>query len=316
MAGASPGSADLWLGGVCVALLVGILSVLALLVTRVSGGEGEKPEQQAVAGQRRRGALDRMQRGARATAGSGAGGEGPANSEGSEQADGVAARGERRAAQKEQQRQERREQQQAERQARQQHESGKQERQQKYHQRQQEKEAERQRKEDDERKRRDEKEKQEQAEFDSWRGMFAVDAEGEDDAAGSDESVVERFIEYVKIRKVVNLEDIAAEFRMKTSAAIDRLEQLEKLGHLSGIFDDRGKFVYISAEEMASVADWLKKRGRISRGDLVAACNRIIRLNPTEADKARLQQEAHSAAAALEEDAEAAVVEGAAAAEQ
>merc|ERR1712187_985435 len=99
-----------------------------------------------------------------------------------------------------------------------------------------------------------------------------------------------------------NLEDIAAEFRMKTTAAIDRLEQLEKLGHLSGIFDDRGKYVYITKEEMAGVADWLKSRGRINRADLVAACNRIIRLNPTEEDKAKLEQEAKSAAAALDEE--------------
>merc|ERR1712113_551645 len=128
-----------------------------------------------------------------------------------------------------------------------------------------------------------------------WKEMFAVDAEGEADADNKDESAVERFIDYVKVRKVVNLEDIAAEFRMKTSAAIDRLEQLEKLDRLSGIFDDRGKYVYITKEEMAGVADWLKSQGRIRRADLVAACNRIIRLNPTEEDKVKLEQEAREA---------------------
>merc|ERR1712242_127363 len=97
--------------------------------------------------------------------------------------------------------------------------------------------------------------------------------------------------------------DLAAEFRMRTSVAIERLEQLEKLGRLSGIFDDRGKYVYITAEEMSGVAEWLKSKGRINRADLVAACNRIIRLNPTEEDKAKLQQEARTAAATLEEDA-------------
>merc|ERR1711920_504136 len=162
-----------------------------------------------------------------------------------------------------------------------------------------------------EKKAREEKERKEQEEFDKWKEMFNVDAEGEDDAASNDKGAVDRFIEYVQMRKVVNLEDIAAEFRMRTSAAIDRLEQLEKLGRLSGIFDDRGKFVYITQEEMAGVAEWMKQKGRISRADLVAACNRIVRLNPTDEDKAKLQQEARSAAAALGKDAaEEAAAEG------
>merc|ERR1712190_675247 len=130
--------------------------------------------------------------------------------------------------------------------------------------------------------------------------MFAVDAEGKEDTDTQDASAVENFVDFVKLRKVVNLEDLAAEFHMRTSVAIERLEQLEKLGRLSGIFDDRGKYVYITKEEMAGVADWLRKRGRINRADLVAACNRIIRLNPTEGDMAKLEQEAKSAAAALD----------------
>merc|ERR1712194_720318 len=116
-----------------------------------------------------------------------------------------------------------------ERQNRQEGDSSKSEKQTAYAGRQAEKEAERQAKEEEEQKAREEKEKQEQQEFDKWKEMFAVDAEGEADADAKDESAVERFIDFVKVRKVVNLEDIAAEFRMKTSAAIDRLEQLEKL---------------------------------------------------------------------------------------
>merc|ERR1712137_533703 len=107
----------------------------------------------------------------------------------------------------------------------------------------------------------------------------------------------------VKLRKVVNLEDLAAEFRMKTSAAIDRLEQLEKMGRLSGIFDDRGKYIFVTAEEMTEVAAWLKSKGRINRADLVAGCNRLIRLNPTAEDKAKLEAEALAATADLEGEA-------------
>merc|ERR1719271_1461861 len=130
--------------------------------------------------------------------------------------------------------------------------------------------------------------------------MFAVEAEGEEDGGTADGAAVERFVEYIKVRKVVNLEDLAADFHMRTSAAIDRLKELERSGRISGIFDDRGKFVFITVEEMASMAELLKNKGRINRADLVAACIKIVRLNPTAEDKVKLQQEASSAVDALD----------------
>lgn len=166
--------------------------------------------------------------------------------------------------------------------------------------RQQEKEEERLEKEMEAKKVKAEKEQEEQEEFKKWKHMFSVDEEGEDAASVRDETAVQRFVDYVKLRKVVNLEDLAAEFQIRTAAAIDRLQHLEKLDRVSGIFDDRGKYIYVTKEEMASVADWLKMKGRISRTDLVAACNRLIRLNPTKDDEVKLQAEAKLAEATLE----------------
>mmetsp|Transcript_37627 Transcript_37627/g.117257 ORF Transcript_37627/g.117257 Transcript_37627/m.117257 type:complete len:321 (+) Transcript_37627:134-1096(+) len=309
LAGAAGGGGDWKLATICLSLLVGVFGALAFLLIRWSSGEGEKPADPAAAGgggQRRRGALDRMQRGVARGAGAAAGAD-----EGEDDEDEDGDRATRRNAQKQAKKQERRDQQQADRQARQQQDSAKSEKQKKYDLKQQDKEAERQRKEDQEKKEREDKEKREQDEFAKWKEMFAVEAEGEDDDGTRDESAVERFVQYVKRRKVVNLEDLAAEFRMRTSSAIDRLEQLEKLGRLSGIFDDRGKYVYITAEEMAAVADWLRKKGRINRPDLVAACNRLIRLDPTASDREALEREAKSAAACLEEGAEVAAEGGA-----
>jgi len=262
------------------------------VVLRMGSEEKAKAEPEARGQQRKRGALDRMQRGvARATAAEG-------EEEADEDEDGQD-RGERRNAQKEQKKQEKKAAQQADKRQREQKEANKSEKQQKYTEKQQEREAERLRKEQEEQKAKLEKEQKEKEEFDQWKQMFAVEAEGEMDD-GRDASVVERFIEHIKIRKVVNLEDLAADFQMRTTSVIDRIRELEKLNRLSGVLDDRGKYVYISPEEMTAVAEWLKRRGRVSRTDLIAACNRIIRLNPTEADKAKLDEEARLAADALE----------------
>ncbi|CAJ1396855.1 unnamed protein product [Effrenium voratum] len=272
----APDGGNVGLAALSVAVLLGILGLFAFfaLRTKTAAEEEEKQKQQAP---RRRGALDRMQRGARAA------GE-------AEEAD----EGKKTNALKEQKKQEKRANQQAQQQAEREAQQVKAEKNAKYSQKQQEREAERLRKEAEQEQARKEKEQQEQEEFSKWKEMFAVEAEGEDDGSIG-ESAVEKFIDYVKLRKVVNLEDLAAEFRMRTVAAINRLEELEKMGRLSGIFDDRGKYIYITVEEMASVAEWLKRKGRVNRADLVAGCNKLIRLNPTEEDKEKLDAEARTA---------------------
>jgi len=50
-----------------------------------------------------------------------------------------------------------------------------------------------------------------------------------------------RFIEHIKARKTVALDELAAEFGMKTQEAIQRLQMLEEQGRLTGVMDDRGK---------------------------------------------------------------------------
>ncbi len=50
-----------------------------------------------------------------------------------------------------------------------------------------------------------------------------------------------RFVDYVKARKTVGLDELAAEFRMKTAEVVKRVQALEAEGAITGIMDDRGK---------------------------------------------------------------------------
>eukprot|EP00747_Dinoflagellata_sp_TGD_P181633 gnl/TRDRNA2_/TRDRNA2_35525_c0_seq1.p1 gnl/TRDRNA2_/TRDRNA2_35525_c0~~gnl/TRDRNA2_/TRDRNA2_35525_c0_seq1.p1 ORF type:complete len:334 (-),score=122.56 gnl/TRDRNA2_/TRDRNA2_35525_c0_seq1:40-951(-) len=289
MAEASDGS-NTTLAGIAITALLGIFVALIVLVMRMTSAaeEEEKQAKGKEKGQKRRGALDRMQRGA-ATAGD--------DDDGDDADDGEdEGRAGRRNAAKDQKKKEKKEQQAQAAGLRAEREKGKSEKQQKYSAKQAEKEAERLKQEEAEKKAREEKEKKEAEEFDQWKGMFEVEEEGQGDPDGGDGvTAVEKFIEYVKVRKMVHLEDLAADFKMRTSACIDRLNELMKLGRLNGIFDDRGKFIYVTQEELENLSDWLKRKGRINRADLVATCNRVIRLNPTEDDKARLKEEARAA---------------------
>ena len=45
------------------------------------------------------------------------------------------------------------------------------------------------------------------------------------------------------------LEDLANDFKLPTKDVVDRIEKLLATKKLSGIIDDRGKFIYITESE-------------------------------------------------------------------
>lgn len=55
--------------------------------------------------------------------------------------------------------------------------------------------------------------------------------------------------------------------------------------------DDRGKYIYISQEEMQAVADYIKRQGRVSISHLASKSNQFIDLEP----KAQFVEEISSA---------------------
>ena len=65
---------------------------------------------------------------------------------------------------------------------------------------------------------------------------------------------------------------------MKAQEAIDRVTQLQEDGLLTGVIDDRGKFIYISREEMEAVAKYIKQQGRVSISDLAMNSNKLVTL--------------------------------------
>lgn len=117
-------------------------------------------------------------------------------------------------------------------------------------------------------------------EFDQWKGEFSVDAEGttENEVHDGNQGLLFDFVEYIKKHKCVPLEDLAAEFKMRTQDCINRITSLENMGRLSGVMDDRGKYIYISLEEMKAVADYIKRQGRVSISHLAAKSNQFIDL--------------------------------------
>mmetsp|Transcript_4283 Transcript_4283/g.15408 ORF Transcript_4283/g.15408 Transcript_4283/m.15408 type:complete len:291 (-) Transcript_4283:629-1501(-) len=111
---------------------------------------------------------------------------------------------------------------------------------------------------------RQEKERAEEEEFDKWRDLIQVDAGGtvEDELQTESQGLLADFVNYIKRKKLVPLEDLAAEFKLRTQEVISRVQALEEMGRITGVMDDRGKFIYISEEEMQNVAQFIKEKGK------------------------------------------------------
>ena len=120
--------------------------------------------------------------------------------------------------------------------------------------------------------------------------MITVEAEGV--GKRDSEAELREFAQFIERRKVVMIEDLASRFELSTQDCVARIEQMTADGSLSGITDDRGKFISITAQEFAHIAGFIKAKGRISRSELLKEANRAIRLEPTAADLALIQAEA------------------------
>ncbi|KAJ6635210.1 DDRGK domain-containing protein 1 [Pseudolycoriella hygida] len=124
------------------------------------------------------------------------------------------------------------------------------------------------------------KEKQEYEEYLKMKEAFSVEEEGFEEDEKESDNLLQEFIAFIKNNKVVVLEDLAREFNLKTQATIDRIKELMANGMLSGVIDDRGKFIYISEDELAAVAKFIRQRGRISITELAESSNNLINLQP------------------------------------
>uniref|UniRef100_A0A1A8NJ93 DDRGK domain-containing protein 1 n=1 Tax=Nothobranchius pienaari TaxID=704102 RepID=A0A1A8NJ93_9TELE len=151
--------------------------------------------------------------------------------------------------------------------------------------RRQEEEKERlqeQKQEEEERRTKEEQERREEEEYLKLKSSFVVEEQGEEEQLSEDQSrnLLQDFIQYIESSKVVLLEDLASHFGMRTQDAISRLQDLLAEGTLTGVIDDRGKFIFITPEELDSVAQFVRQRGRVSITELAQASNSLINLIP------------------------------------
>lgn len=159
-----------------------------------------------------------------------------------------------------------------------------------------EKKAEEQKKEEEEeeqkRREEEEREKKEQEEYEKWKEFLTLEESGTKlDEEKDEENLLEKFLTFIKLRKTVSIEDIAMRFDLSNKACVERIHSLVDSGMLKGVIDDRGKFLFIEDSEVEGLLKCIRKRGHFTRGDMIDAFSDIIRLEPTEEDSKKIEQE-------------------------
>eukprot|EP01024_Parvocaulis_polyphysoides_P073774 TRINITY_DN9512_c0_g5_i3.p2 TRINITY_DN9512_c0_g5~~TRINITY_DN9512_c0_g5_i3.p2 ORF type:complete len:242 (+),score=72.67 TRINITY_DN9512_c0_g5_i3:311-1036(+) len=158
-----------------------------------------------------------------------------------------------------------------------------------YEERQRQKEEEREereREEEEEQQRiEEERRKKEEEEAAKWMDLIKVEGAGEVEQQTEEETagLLQQFVDAIIERKMVVLDDLAADFKLRTSDVISRIKGLEEMGTLTGVMDDRGKFIYVSREEMASVANYIRSKGRVKISELAQKSNELVDLEAKEA---------------------------------
>eukprot|EP00794_Sanderia_malayensis_P005416 gene5416-6092_t len=141
--------------------------------------------------------------------------------------------------------------------------------------------------EEEERLRMEEQERREYEEYLLLKDSFTVEEEGESGVLSEQESqtLLQEFIDFIKNKKVVLLEELASQFSLRVQEAIQRLQDLQESGRITGVMDDRGKFIYISEDELSNFARYVRQRGRVAISDLAEASNTLISLQGSNEHK-------------------------------
>uniref|UniRef100_A0A0R3RX64 DDRGK domain-containing protein 1 n=1 Tax=Elaeophora elaphi TaxID=1147741 RepID=A0A0R3RX64_9BILA len=135
---------------------------------------------------------------------------------------------------------------------------------------------------------REEREKREEEEYRKLRETFAVDEEGFDQIDGEEsQNLLRDFEEYVRETKVVNIDELGAHFNLRPEDAVDRLNFLVSNGNLTGVMDDRGKFIHVTSDELQAVAKFINQRGRVSKAELIEYSNKLIALDSRSVEHVR-----------------------------
>lgn len=122
-----------------------------------------------------------------------------------------------------------------------------------------------------------EEQRKKEKELEEWAAKMSVSGEGlARRTADEDRQLNERIRKDVERWKIVDLSELAHKHSINIHDCIERMEMMKSKNVIQGLFDERGKFVYVTDEEMNKAANYLEQSGRVPIRRLVAESNQLI----------------------------------------
>ncbi|KAG5511895.1 hypothetical protein JKF63_07720 [Porcisia hertigi] len=72
------------------------------------------------------------------------------------------------------------------------------------------------------------------------------------------------------------LQTAARDLGVSVKELVCTIEHLSQTNQVHGVFDDRGKYVFIAPEHFLLLAEFIQRRGRVSLQEFTRECNRIV----------------------------------------
>jgi len=133
---------------------------------------------------------------------------------------------------------------------------------------------------------RKERKQREEDEYQLLKQAFQVESSGSHmDEREEFEKNLDEFVEYIKKSKVVYIEDLAVKYQLQPKDIVDKIELLDQEGRLSGIMDERGKYIFITPTEMSNIAKFITQRGRVTIAEIAKESNKLINLVPQSTEQ-------------------------------
>lgn len=133
------------------------------------------------------------------------------------------------------------------------------------------------------------------AEFASWRDAIRVEASGEQ-VDGAATATSSSLLHMIKQRGCVRLETLAAEMALRTADVLARVQELQRSGKLSGVLDDRGRFIHVGEDTLVRLKEWIVARGAFTKAELAREVSRLLTLASTQYEEQGVSMPGDSAA--------------------
>lgn len=116
---------------------------------------------------------------------------------------------------------------------------------------------------------------------------FIIEKEGS--MLDHDQVSTKDFINFIIWKKMTNIVELSVKFGLPHKEVVDRIHQLEAQERLFGIFDERGRYLYITDSEVDALERYIHKSGRINKHrSLVSFCNTSLSVEPSEENANKL----------------------------